>query len=75
MKRKYKLTGCARFLIFMLIFIPAVWVGVTIYQGGNPLDTVRNVLNIEQVDQSDNDGNSQVSEMNILKQELQNLQT
>lgn len=48
MRRKYKLTGCARFFIFLLIFTPLVLIGVSIYHGSNPLDQVKELLNIEQ---------------------------
>lgn len=35
MKPKYKTTGCFRFFIFFLIFIPAVYFGATYFRGEN----------------------------------------
>ena len=71
MKRKYKLTGCARFLIFMIIFVPIVWAGVSIYQGQNPVEQVKDFFNIESTTDSNKSiENSKVSDISILQQEL-----
>jgi predicted RNase H-like nuclease (RuvC/YqgF family) len=77
MKRKYKLTGCARFLIFMVFFVPAIWIGVSIYQGNNPLDALNDLFKTEQVDRPEKTDktektspNSSVSELSILRQEI-----
>lgn len=35
MKPKYKTTGCFRFFIFFLIFVPAVYFGATFFRGEN----------------------------------------
>lgn len=47
MSKKYKLTGCARFFIFLLIVAPIVYFAVSYFQGENPFtllkDTVENV--------------------------------
>ncbi len=42
MPKKYKLTGCARFLIFLLIVAPIVYLGVSFAQGENPLGLIKN---------------------------------
>lgn len=47
MRRKYKMTGCARFLIFLLIFTPLVLIGVSYYNGNNPIEQIKELLNIE----------------------------
>lgn len=73
MKRKYKLTGCARFVIFMIIFIPIVWIGVSYYQGNDPLTSVKDLFKIENTDSNterSTEPNSTISDSNILKQEL-----
>ncbi len=44
MKKKYKLTGCARLVIFLLIFLPIVYIGVSIYHGNNPLEKIENLF-------------------------------
>lgn len=44
MAKKYKLTGCARFLIFLLIVAPLVFFGVSYFQGENPLGQVKDLI-------------------------------
>lgn len=38
MKKKYKLTGFARLVIFLIFFLPLLYLGVSIYHGENPLE-------------------------------------
>ncbi|WP_235296723.1 hypothetical protein [Portibacter marinus] len=77
MRRKYKMTGCARFLIFLLIFTPLVLIGVSIYNGNNPIDQVKELLNIETTEQPlernvENDNKtSTVSSEGILKSTIE----
>jgi len=40
MKRKYKLTGFARLFIFLLFFLPVLYVGVSMYHGEKPLEKI-----------------------------------
>lgn len=58
MRRKYKMTGCARFLIFLLIFTPLVLIGVSLYNGNNPIDQFKDLLNIETTTQTNNNTNN-----------------
>lgn len=44
MPKKYKLTGCARFLIFLVIFVPIVYFGVTFFRGENPIEPIKNAI-------------------------------
>ena len=44
MAKKYKLTGCSRFLIFFLILAPIIFFGVTYFQGENPIDTIKKAI-------------------------------
>jgi predicted nucleic acid-binding Zn-ribbon protein len=44
MAKKYKLTGCARFLIFLLIVGPLVYFGVSYFQGENPIEPVKELI-------------------------------
>lgn len=53
MRRKYKMTGCARFFIFLLIFAPIVLIGVSLYNGHNPVEQVKDLLGIEEGVKSD----------------------
>lgn len=69
MKKKYKLTGCARFFIFMIIFVPIVWAGVSIYEGNNPLEPIQRLFNSESNSSNANEETS-INEIDILKQDL-----
>ena len=80
MRRKYKLTGCARFLIFLLIFTPIVLIGVSLYYGENPIEKAKELLNIEtRVDNPESEEMTyegtgkedagEVSEINILREQ------
>lgn len=44
MSKKYKLTGCARFLIFAVIFVPLVYFGVSYFRGEDPVALIKNEL-------------------------------
>lgn len=50
MANKYKLTGCARFLIFLVIVVPIVIVGVLYMKGGDPTKLFRDATDkIEEI--------------------------
>lgn len=62
MARRLKLTGFARFLIFLLIATPLIYSGVSIYKGDHPLDSLKKDFgidlrsnNTEQVDEREYD--------------------
>jgi len=44
MAKKYKMTGCARFLIFLLVFAPLVYFGVSYFRGENPVEGIEKVI-------------------------------
>jgi TolA-binding protein len=41
MKPKYKVTGCARFFIFLVIFVPVVFFAATYIRGENGVEIIR----------------------------------
>jgi hypothetical protein len=41
MKPKYKTTGCFRFFIFFLIFVPAVFFAATYFRGENGVQIIK----------------------------------
>ena len=53
MRKKYKLTGFARFLIFMLFFAPLSYIGVSYYQGEDGLEKIKNLFNSLKTEQAD----------------------
>ncbi len=71
MKSKYKLTSFARFIFFMLIFLPASYLGVGLYKGeisfNQPKFKLSHVLTPIGED-SPNDSASNCSEMVKLKE-------
>lgn len=44
MATKYKMTGCARFLIFLVVFLPLVYFGVTYFRGENPIEPIKQII-------------------------------
>lgn len=42
MRPKYKMTGCARFFIFLIIFIPAVYFGAAYFRGDDGVGILKN---------------------------------
>ncbi len=41
MRPKYKVTGCARFFVFFLIFIPVVYFGAAYFRGEDGMQELR----------------------------------
>lgn len=78
MRRKYKMTGCARFFIFLLIFTPLVLIGVNVYNGNNPIDQIKDLLNIEKTEatvetraENEEEPSSTISSEGILKSTIE----
>jgi Skp family chaperone for outer membrane proteins len=38
---KYKVTGCARFFVFLVLFVPAVFFGAAYYRGENGVQIIK----------------------------------
>lgn len=47
MARRLKSTPFARFLVAMLFIIPLAYIGASYYNGQDPIQTIKNKLNIE----------------------------
>lgn len=45
MKPRYKVTGCARFIVFFIIFIPIVYFGAAYFRGEDGLQELKNFFN------------------------------
>gem|GEM_PF-959767 len=41
MRPKYKVTGCARFFVFLVIFVPAVFFGAAYFRGENGMQIIK----------------------------------
>ncbi len=44
---KYKITGFARFFIFMIFFVPVAYIGASYYNGEDGIGKIKKLLNIE----------------------------
>ena len=66
MAKKYKLTGCARFFIFLAIFAPLVYFGVSYFKGEDPIAPLRNI----ELPQIIKDTPSNVTDESIINESL-----
>ena len=66
MAKKYKLTGCARFFIFLVIFAPLVYFGVSYFKGEDPIAPFKNI----EIPALKKSTPSNVSEESILNESL-----
>lgn len=41
---KLKLTGFARFFLFLILVVPSIYMGVTYYKGENGIENIKNYL-------------------------------
>lgn len=71
MKNKYKITGFARLLIFMVFFAPLAYIGASYYQGEDGIAKIKSLF-----EGNSNDSNSDTIEMRISKKkkEIKNLE-
>lgn len=84
MSNRYKLTGCARFFIFLILFIPAVYFGLQIFAGDDhrvqemkewvnrTVDKAGESNTVEKILKKKEDNNAQkVNENSDLEEELE----
>lgn len=61
-RRRLKLTGFSRFLIFMIFFVPVAYIGISYYQGDDGLQKARDVItNLSEKKLIDNSSTKEVS--------------
>lgn len=48
MRKKYKMTGFSRLLIFMIFFAPAAYLGASYYNGEDGIEKVKSLLNLNE---------------------------
>lgn len=41
------MTGCARLLIFLVFFLPVVYIGVSYYQGDDPISQIKGIFSAD----------------------------
>ncbi len=80
---KYKSTGCLKFLIFLIIAVPAAFAISSYYHGENPLDYVQNRLGERTIENTSSSKSTDVggdvlelnTTINELRNELRKLET
>jgi len=62
-KRKLQMTAFARFFLFIIIFVPALFFGVTYFKGEDPMQTINEFLGRETTEEpaSNNSSDSRSS--------------
>ena len=77
MAGKFKSTGFARFFMFLIIAAPLIYSGVAVFNGENPLESIKRDLGIETTVSNESapapDSNSNNSELADLENELRKL--
>lgn len=77
MKSKYKMTGCAKFLIFMIFFAPIAYFGASFINGEGGLDGLKEKfgnINIEMGDDKKvSSKNDDTADINALNKKIRKL--
>lgn len=68
---KYKVTGCARFFIFFLFFVPAVFFGAAYFRGENGVQIIKDFYHNIIGGKNSSSSRSQGSEDTLSVEELQ----
>ena len=75
MPKKYKMTGCAKFFIFLILAGPISYIAASYYNGSDPFENLRNIEIFNKKDTPDNDDtktiNAPVKNESTLKKELE----
>jgi peptidoglycan hydrolase CwlO-like protein len=50
--KKYKMTGCARFVVALIIIAPLAYLGAAYYNGENGIENIKNFFGIGKQDDS-----------------------
>jgi septal ring factor EnvC (AmiA/AmiB activator) len=69
MKSKYKITGFARLLIFMVIFTPIAYIGASYYQGEDGIAKIKSLINVS------NEGDTVEMKISKKKEEIKSLKS
>ena len=80
MRKKYKITGFARFLIFLILFAPLAYIGASYYNNEDGIANIKNVLGIEKSsEQSIHEKEAKIKELeqkiSVLNSEIDHLKS
>jgi len=73
MKPRYKVTGCARFIVFFIIFIPIVYFGAAYFRGEDGLQEMKNFFNKirgKEITRTDTNSSGDTYQIQDLQKEL-----
>jgi len=70
MRSKYKMTGFARFLIFLMIFTPMAYIGASYYNGEDGLEKVKTFIEEKFQKSEKAEPASDVKILNLSKDEI-----
>ncbi len=77
MAQKYKMTGCAKFFIFLIIAVPLAYIGASYYNGADPFAKIKEI-EIFKTDKGNSSKDAQTKNINApvvnestLKKELE----
>jgi cell division protein FtsB len=75
MKRKYKMTGCARFFIVLIILAPLAYLGAAYYNGENGIENIKNLLGINKETSSSSTSDTYQNTSKDLQKRVDELET
>ena len=79
MAKKYKVTGCARLFIILIILAPLTYIGASYINGEDGIDNFKRLIRFEQIfggnEDSEEDSNDQdTREVKVLKDKIKRLE-
>jgi len=73
MRNKYKITGFARLLIFMIFFAPLAYIGASYYQGEDGIEKIKSIFNKTENNSSESQISKKKAEIIELESKLEEL--
>lgn len=70
MSKKYKVTGCAKFFLVVLILAPLAFVGASYYNGQDPLAMIKDFIGNDESEKSTMPSEDLQEKIEELQQEL-----
>ena len=67
MATKYKMTGCAKFFIFLLFAVPLAYIGASYYNGSDPFAKLKEIELFQKKQNNNSDNNDNASDTKVLK--------
>lgn len=74
MVRKYKTTGFAKFVLFLLFAIPVSWFGASYYYGADPIEELKNQVGIVSENHFGDESQNETTNLKVDELETENLE-